>query len=112
MLEAIQAGARTLGEAFAACGRMEERIFMGDSTFFAIAGDLARPKHPLLTLKGAVAESLSSAAVALTAFGREVSAGREDHVLLNGIDKWLGGVHLTTERCYRWSGDSLVLTPS
>ena len=113
ILDAVAAGSGTLREAFAACARMEERIFMGDSTFFAIARDLAGPRHPLLTLDGAVAEgALPSAAVALTAFGREVRAGREDHVRLNGIDKWRGGVHLTAERCYRWSGDSFVLTRS
>src|SRR5687768_14799368 len=78
MLDAVAAGSGTLGEAFVACGRMEERVFMGDSTFFAIARDLAGSKHPLLTLKGgATEESLPSASVALTAFGREVRAGRE-----------------------------------
>ena len=113
ILDAVAAGSGTLGEAFVACSRMEERIFMGDSTFFAIAGDLAGSRHPLLTLKGgATEESLPSAAVTLTAFGREVRAGREDHVQLNGIDKWLGGVHLTAGRPFRWSGDSFVLTRS
>jgi hypothetical protein len=30
----------------------------------------------------------------LTGFGRKVLAQQEDHVRANGIDRWLGGVHL------------------
>jgi len=33
--------------------------------------------------------------VRLTAMGERVLAGQEDHVRLNGIDRWIGGVHLT-----------------
>ena len=31
---------------------------------------------------------------ALTPLGREVLAGRADHPALNGLDRWVGGVHL------------------
>ena len=34
------------------------------------------------------------AAVALTDAGRGVLDGAADHVALNGIDRWIGGVHL------------------
>jgi hypothetical protein len=113
ILDAVDAGSRTVGEAFGACARMEERIFMGDSTFFSIAGDLASAAHPLITLDRSPEESLPAAgSVALTTLGRNVRTGSEDHVRLNGIDAWRGGVHLTVDRCYRWSGDSLVLTRS
>jgi hypothetical protein len=32
--------------------------------------------------------------VSLTATGSAVLAGDRDHVGLNGIDRWIGGVHL------------------
>ena len=34
------------------------------------------------------------ACVALTAFGRRVLSGLEDHASVNGLDRWVGGVHL------------------
>jgi hypothetical protein len=41
--------------------------------------------------------------VALTDAGRAVLEGREDRVRLNGIDRWLGGVHLQgNESEWRW----------
>ena len=42
--------------------------------------------------------------VRLTPMGRAVLEGAADHVRINGIDRWLGGVHLTgTEAKYRWN---------
>ena len=38
--------------------------------------------------------------------GRDVIEGREDAVALNGIDRWLGGVHLVGQNRspWRWDG--------
>jgi len=39
----------------------------------------------------------------ITDTGREVLAGRADQVRLNGINRWLGGVHLVgNEALWRW----------
>jgi hypothetical protein len=39
----------------------------------------------------------------ITEFGKEVLAGEEDFVRRNGIDYWLGGVHLVgREAHWRW----------
>lgn len=39
----------------------------------------------------------------LTDTGRDVLAGKADHVRMNGIDRWLGGVHLQDrEATWRW----------
>ena len=37
-----------------------------------------------------------------------------DHLRLNGIDRWLGGVHLHGDRVWRWDGEhgKLELTTS
>lgn len=48
----------------------------------------------------------------LTAAGRDVLAGRADHVRLNAVDRWLGGVHLGTgHEDWRWdSARNAVVT--
>jgi len=38
--------------------------------------------------------------VAITDAGRRVLDGRDDHVALNGVDRWIGGVHVTGD--WRW----------
>jgi hypothetical protein len=40
-----------------------------------------------------------------------VLEGRADHVSLNGIDRWIGGVHLTgTEVPWRWDEGTETIT--
>ena len=103
-LEALAVGAATLGEAFAACAAQEERVFLGDSHFYAIMRRLERATTPLLTASSALdgaSPMRRSCAVALTDFGRFVLSGREDHARVNGLDRWVGGVHLLG-RSPRW----------
>jgi hypothetical protein len=94
LLQAVAAGASSRHRAFDAFQRAEERPFMGDSVFWQRIDCLAGGPVPLLVENGGLT---------LTAAGREVLAGRADHIHLNGIDRWLGGVHLTgPEVTWRW----------
>lgn len=48
----------------------------------------------------------------LTHIGERVLAGTADHVLLNGIDRWIGGVHLQGHDVpWRWNDGTETLTP-
>ena len=94
MLEAIARGAASFGEIFVACQRTEERVYMGDTTFRAILNGLARARNPLVSFNG-------SGQAAVTATGSRVLAGQADHVALHGIDRWMGGVHLTPGNVWR-----------
>ncbi len=118
-LEAIGAGAATVAEAYTAShqGR-EDPVWLGDATFVWYLERLCRVPHPLVELEGggaveshgedptAEAEMIKRR-VTLTEAGRDVLAGRADHVRLNGIDRWLGGVHLQgREAAWRWDADA------
>jgi hypothetical protein len=88
---------------------MEERIFMGDLTFWTMMQGLAAAAHPLLTIAPQHTPlPIKDGRVRLTPAGEAVLAGRADHVALNGIDKWMGGCHLTTDRHWRWDGGRLI----
>ena len=100
-LEAIDGDAETLGEAFAACAAREERVFLGDSSFYAIMRRLQGATTPLLTAPDSPLPTRRSCPVALTDFGRLVLSGRGDHATNNGLDRWVGGVHLLG-RSPRW----------
>jgi Domain of unknown function (DUF1835) len=83
---------------FAAVQRMEEQIFMGHESFNQIVADLAVGRHPLVQSSSTSPHGLGD--VKITETGRMVFQGRADHIELNGIDRWLGGVHLFTDSAH------------
>jgi hypothetical protein len=95
-LGAFATGATTLEEAFQVQALQEPAIFLGDLPFFRAMRGLADAEVPLLTIEGN--------RVALTAEGVLVLAGDADHAALNGLDRWVGGTHVTG-RTPRWRWD-------
>jgi hypothetical protein len=86
---------------FAAVQRLQEQIFMGNGSFYRIMANLSACRHPLVQISATPQVGLGT--VTITETGRNVIEGRSDHVELNGIDQWLGGVHLKGGRAaWRW----------
>jgi hypothetical protein len=108
-LQVLSEGLRTPDEAFIETSRLEDAIFMGDLSFGNIVRRLSRGPRPLIAAHVQPRPGrLPSGTLALTADGRAVLAGQADQIALNGIDRWLGGVRLTSDRVWRWSGSSLL----
>jgi hypothetical protein len=81
--------------------RQEEAVFMGDSSFFRMMANLSQARHPLVRISDPSPHSLGD--VTITETGRRTLEGRADHIALNGIDRWLGGVHLKGDKAiWRW----------
>ena len=95
ILEAVEAGPLAFPALFQADQQREERIFMGDCTLYGYAQGLVTCPKPLLGLSDGVYQ--------LTETGRDVLSAKADHIRLNGIDRWFGGVHLIgAEAAWRW----------
>jgi hypothetical protein len=111
-LQVIAGGAATLRDAYLASHHaLEDPIWLGDASFMAYVEALAAGDDPLVAI-GASEPGGIERAVTLTDAGRAVLEGREDHVRLNGIDRWLGGVHLHgREAAWRWDGNARTLVP-
>jgi hypothetical protein len=78
---------------------------MGDWGFYHMLRRLGAARVPLVSLDATPDDrDLRTSVVALTETGREVLAGRRDHIALNGIDVWRGGVHLegASQSPWRW----------
>jgi len=123
ILQVLSEGLRTPDEAFVEAAKLEESIFMGDLSFWTIVRRLVECARPLVAAQVQPRDGrLPSGTLTLTADGAAVLAGRADHVALNGIDRWLGGVRLeggsrtapaaTPERLWRWTGSTLRPSPS
>jgi hypothetical protein len=101
LLAAMADGAGTAGEAFVHAAGREARPFLGDTSAFAAIERLGRCEVPLLLVGGGLVDPRTP--VSATDAGRRVLDGAADHVALNGIDRWVGGVHLVgREVPWRW----------
>ena len=89
---------------FFAVQKMEDPLFMGDGSFFTILKELASARFPLIRIESHAGGLVSgSSVVTLTEVGSSVLDLQEDHVKLNGIERWLGGVHLAgSDAVWRW----------
>ena len=113
-LAAITSGRSSIREAYIASHHeMEERIFLGDTVFAWYLERLSQGPNPLVLLEdgGAITTprepgahaSFWNSRVVLTGLGQAVLDGGRDWIAINGIDRWLGGVHLSgSTAAWRW----------
>ena len=100
-LEAIAGGASTAGEAFLASQDLEGAPFLGDTWFFRTLTTLGSGPAPLV--------EIVDGRLRLTDAGERVLAGDADRVELLGLDRWIGGTHLTADNAWRWDADAGAL---
>jgi hypothetical protein len=111
-LQAVAAGAATAAAAFLAAQDLEAAPFLGDTWFFrALAGLGTGPDRLVETQDGdplppppplGDPRAFARLPLRLTGLGERVLDGREDRVALLGLDRWLGGTHLTPAAAWRW----------
>lgn len=113
-LEVIAGGVTTVDQVYRASHHdREEATFLGDSTFALYLERLSTGREPLVlwedgrTVRAPRGRGHSpefwKGKVTLTSLVSDVLEGAADQVTVNGIDRWLGGVHLLgSEARYRW----------
>jgi hypothetical protein len=109
IVEALVGGPRTPADLFQANAEREERVFMGDATFWLRLAAMASPPQPLVVLDAPGPPGppghwrLPDGAVRLTGTARRILAGRVDAVRLRGVDRWFGGAHVSGAAApWRW----------
>jgi len=94
VLESAVQGAAPAEELFRRSQAREEAAFMGDTACYRVIAEMSAQPAPLL------AELDNGYDV--TVLGRRVLAGDADWLDQQPLDRWIGGVHLTSERHWRW----------
>ncbi len=111
--EALSPGEMPLSKLFLAAHHASESwAWLGDTTFAWYVQRLSNCAQPLVLHPNGTqvlapsrdGKGFWERNVVLTPFGQEVVRGRADAVRANGIDRWIGGVHLTTAQLWRWDG--------
>ena len=91
----------------------ETRPYLGDTWCFATMDRLAHASAPLLEAEPADRPVDRHTRLRLTRTGARVLAGSADHVALNGIDRWIGGVHLRGRHVpWRWDDGTETIVPA
>jgi hypothetical protein len=114
-LERIATGTSEPARLFHEVQAQEERFWLGDSMFWPYLEKLAVAKSPLLRVEGTSPwpsreRPRSMRRLFITRTGETVLAGTQDHVRLNGMDRWFGGVHLQgTAIMWRWDDHGQAL---
>ena len=111
-LRAIAAGASTAAAAFVAAQELEPAPFLGDAWFFLALAELGRGPGRLVETADCAelpappplgdGRRFAGAQIRLTSAGEHVLEGKADRVELLGIDRWVGGTHVTTDAVWRW----------
>jgi hypothetical protein len=108
LLELIAGGQNDFASMFRAFQEREPIYGFGDAQIFLHLKRLANSVQAPLTLSNANAAPMNSSQVAATSFriteqGGRLLSGDDDFIRSNGIDQWLGGVHLRgNETVWRW----------
>jgi redox-sensitive transcriptional activator SoxR len=118
-LAAVAAGAHTPPAAFVAAQRLEEAPFLGDTWFCRSLSALGDGATRLLeTDDGAPlppppplseGQRFARLRLRLTADGERTLRGEADRVELLGVDRWIGGTHITPDSAWRWDSTELEL---
>jgi hypothetical protein len=90
--------------AFARMHDDETAFFIGDTSFWNLVRGLASSSPALVELTSEDGTAaLPRGTIDLTDAGRSVLSGGADRIALCGIDRWLGGVHLSSSTdLWRW----------
>jgi len=117
-LELVVAGYPKFRSLFPAFMRREPEYGFGDAQFYLALRSLATAPVPLLKHENDGNSAPDPARMLFSEFeitepGQAVLAGAQDFVIKNGIDMWLGGVHLHgRESQWRWDDDAQQLLVS
>src|SRR5207247_9352201 len=104
----LAARALERGPSSADAGFSRARAGLGDAPARRVetqAGDPLPPPPPL-----GDARAFARLPLRLTGPGQQVLDHREDRVTLLGLDRWLGGTHLTPAAAWRWDPASRRLS--
>lgn len=105
-----------IGKVFHLVSEKEEAKFLGDTSFAFYMTRLSDVEYPLIIFdngetiqyhpQNSTMENFWNRTFILTETGKNVLKGKQDHIRLNGIDRWMGGVHITPDNFYYLEEDS------
>lgn len=104
-LKIISEGEKRPGRIFGYNQRLEERIFLGDSSFWDILHAFLESSPPLITLPEGKQLTLPTSPdqeLTITPAGEEILSGKRNWLDIKKVNRWVGGVHLKQDNVWCW----------
>ena len=108
-LTIISEGEKLAGKIFSRSQELEDRIFLGDSSFWVILQELLDSNPALLKLPQGKELTLPTAIdqeLTITPVGLDVLTSKKNWLKIVGLDRWIGGVHLNPDNGWFWNSKS------
>ncbi len=108
-LKVISGGEKHPGRIFGGTQELEERIFLGDSSFWVVLHELLESSPPLIVLpegKELTLPTSKDQELTITSAGLDVLAGKMNWLEVSRLDRWIGGVHLDPSNVWCWNSGS------
>ena len=102
-LKIISKGEKLAGKAFGLNQELEERVFLGDSSFWVILQEFIDSSPALLKL---TLPTVKDQELTITPVGLDVLSGKKNWLEITSLDHWIGGVHLEPSNVWCWNSDS------
>jgi hypothetical protein len=113
----VEGGEQRAGRVFGGNQALEERVFLGDASFWAVLDQLIGNECPLLQLPEGIElmlppsiDQAKEPLLSLTDTGRKVLMGDVHWLDFAALDRWVGGVHLTSDNVWYWDRAVKVLS--
>lgn len=107
ILKIVENEGKSPGEIFRVFLDMEDPKYHGDWTVFQYIHSLCTSSHPLLRYSNGTKtfppqneKDYLKEVIELTPKGKEVLHERKNNLSVNGIDKWIGGVHINKDNVW------------
>jgi hypothetical protein len=107
-LQILESGSTSFAGLFERFSSTAPVYGLGDSQFWLALRRMKDAKQPLLEVEpnGNGGGPPRNATFTITQAGINILSGADDFVRSNGIDLWLGGVHLNNDNLWRWDPDT------
>lgn len=108
-LKVISGGEKRPGKVFGYSQEMEERVYLGDASFWVILQECIDSIPSLLKLSEGKKLTLPTSKdqeLSITPAGLDVLSGKLNWLDTNNLDRWIGGVHLESTNVWCWDVDS------
>lgn len=105
-LTIISEGENLAGKVFGRSQELEDRIFLGDSSFWVILLELLESSPALIELpqgKELTLPTTKHQELTITHAGLEMLAGKKGWLEIVDLDRWIGGVHLNPDNVWLWN---------
>ncbi len=111
-LKVISCGEKLPRKVFGGTQELEERVFLGDSSFWVILQALLDSNPALLKLpegKQLTLPTSKDQELTITPVGLDVLSGKQNWLKITNINRWIGGVHLENANVWCWDSDSISI---